>query len=78
MTKSNGLSGDNMTNGNDVLEFAEKHYDALCETFIKKHSDEWNEFVFAEFSNFEQSIDDLAHDSRLYFEMDGHDYYVDC
>ena len=70
------LRGDNMTNGNDVLEFAEKHYNTLSEEFIKKHSDEWEEFVFAEFSNFEQSIDDLAHDNRLDYEMDGKDYYI--
>jgi hypothetical protein len=65
-----------MTNGNDVLEFEEKHYSTLCETFIHKHKDEWDEFTLAEFSAFEQRIDDFAHDSRLDYEMDGRDYYI--
>lgn len=60
-----------MTNGNDVLEFEEKHYDTLSEAFIQKHKEEWDEFVFSEYSAFEQRIDDLAPDSRLDYEMDG-------
>lgn len=66
-----------MTNGNDVLEFAEKHYDTLSEKFIQDNSNAWNEFVSAEFSSFEQHVDDRVHDSKLECEF-GNDYYVDC
>jgi hypothetical protein len=67
-----------MTNGNDILEFQEKHFDTLCEGFIKTFSKEWDAFVLAEFSNIEHRIDEIVHDRRLNYEMDGHDYYVDC
>jgi hypothetical protein len=67
-----------MTNGNDVLEFEEKHFGSLSEKFIQEYKNAWDEFVHAEFSAFEQHVDDFVHDSKLNFEMDGHDYYVDC
>jgi hypothetical protein len=78
MTKSNGLSGDSMTNGNDVLEFAEKHFDNLIDKFIKKHNNEWDEFVFAAFIGFEQHKIDLEDDKSKACVVDGHDFYVDC
>lgn len=34
-----------MTNGNDLVEFEERHYDELVEAFIKEYPMKWADFV---------------------------------
>jgi len=40
-----------MVNGNDLIEFEEKHYDELIEAFLEKSKERWDAFVLEQYYN---------------------------
>jgi hypothetical protein len=48
--------------GNDMLEYEEKHFDRLVNAFIEKHADLWAEFVMDDWQDREADRADYLYE----------------